>query len=113
MSRAGNELNPVNIWANSERFIELNKKIETLKHIRRNTYCCFLLNADISIHRMSIIENEATAFYKAMRQTNVDVKKISANTGISQKSIQQIKNHIFKEKYLLGDKIARFDPDQI
>lgn len=105
------EINPTKIWSRSQSFTELNKKIEKLKQITRNSHIASLINADTSINKISIIEKEASVFYNAMRKTNIDVKKISTNTGISQKTIQQIKDHLFKENHLLRNKITRFDPD--
>ena len=42
-----------------------------------------------------------------------ELKKLSFQElkGISQKTIQQIKDHLFKENHLLGNKITKFDPD--
>jgi hypothetical protein len=105
------ELNAKKIWSNSKKFTELNKRVEILKDVTENTSVASLINTDTSIHKLSVIEKETSAFYSAMRETSSDIKKISANTGISRKIIERIKNHIFKEDHLLGDRIAKFDPD--
>ena len=105
------EINSTKIWSNSQSFTALNKKIEELKLIIQDSPINSLIGADSSINKISIIEKEASTFYEAMRCANFDVEKIAANTGISKKTIQQVKNHIFKDNHLLGDKIAKFDPD--
>jgi hypothetical protein len=68
------ELNAKKIWSNSKKFTELNKRVEILKDVTENTSVASLINTDTSIHKLSVIEKETSAFYSAMRETSSDIK---------------------------------------
>lgn len=56
-------------------------------------------------------QDHAEQYYASVRKMKTDVSKISKNTGISEKDILQIKNHVFIEEHDLGgDKPERFFP---
>lgn len=54
-------------------------------------------------------EKHASVMYGEIRARTTDVQKISENTGYSEEQIQNIKNYLFMDKHLLGNKIKRFD----
>lgn len=58
-------------------------------------------------------EKHATLFYEAIRNSNKDslVKRISKNTGLSEKGISNVYDHVFLNKYDLYGGRKRFDPD--
>lgn len=56
-------------------------------------------------------KNHAEKTYGNIRKRTVDVKRISKNTGYSEKKIREIKNYLFIDKHNLGDRYDRFDPN--
>lgn len=49
--------------------------------------------------------------YEEIRSLTDDITKISKNTGMPERTIKQIKDHLFYKKHILREKVARFDPD--
>ena len=56
-------------------------------------------------------KKHAEKTYGNIRKRTVDVKRISKNTGYSEKKIREIKNYLFIDKHNLGDRYDRFDPN--
>jgi hypothetical protein len=58
------------------------------------------------------MDEHAELYYEEIRKRNSDIKKIAENTGYSEKEIETIKNHLFLNKYDLGqDTPTFFDAD--
>ncbi|MGI5034636.1 minor capsid protein [Clostridioides difficile] len=55
-------------------------------------------------------EKHANLYYEEIRKRNSDIKAISKNTGYSEKVIQDIKSHVFMNKYNLYGGYKSFDP---
>lgn len=53
----------------------------------------------------------AERYYEEIRKRTDDVDKIAKATGWSKKSIQEIKNHMFINEYLLNGEMQRFAPE--
>jgi len=58
-------------------------------------------------------EDESKEYYDSIRKMKDDVSKISKNTGLSEKMIDQIKNHVFyNDKHILyGGRVGSLDAD--
>lgn len=59
-------------------------------------------------------EKHAQRYYAELRKRNKNsvVENISTNTGISQKTIETVYDHVFEREHLFADgEIKRFDPD--
>jgi CRISPR/Cas system type I-B associated protein Csh2 (Cas7 group RAMP superfamily) len=58
------------------------------------------------------MDEHAQRYYKEIRKRSSDVKAIAENTGFSVEDVKKIKEHIFLNKYDLGDEFpTNFDPD--
>ncbi|HBG8385103.1 TPA: minor capsid protein [Clostridioides difficile] len=55
-------------------------------------------------------EKHANLYYEEIRKRTSDIKAIARNTGYSEKVIQDIKNHVFMNKYNLYGGYKSFDP---
>ncbi|MDO0130441.1 minor capsid protein [Clostridioides difficile] len=55
-------------------------------------------------------EKHANLYYEEIRKRNSDIKAIAKNTGYSEKVIQDIKSHVFMNKYNLYGGYKSFDP---
>ncbi|EGT3787227.1 phage head morphogenesis protein [Clostridioides difficile] len=55
-------------------------------------------------------EKHANLYYEEIRKRTSDIKAIARNTGYSEKVIQDIKNHVFINKYNLYGGYKSFDP---
>ena len=63
-------------------------------------------------HNSDEAYEHAERYYESVRKMKTDVKRISQNTGYSEKFIQQIKDFVFVEEHDLGDNgIRRFYAD--
>ena len=58
---------------------------------------------DKNFMKSEIFEEQAKKFYKKCMQDNLDVKRISNNTGFSCEDIEKIKRHIMIEEHLFAD----------
>lgn len=57
-------------------------------------------------------DRQSDAYYEKVRSDNSDIKRIAEHTGMSEKKIQRIKNHLFHNEHILSDgEVRRFDSD--
>ncbi|HBE9895599.1 TPA: hypothetical protein KNO03_003501 [Clostridioides difficile] len=66
-----------------------------------------LLDEDVVYFRK---EKHAELYYEEIRKRTSDISTIAKNTGYSEKVIENIKNHVFMNKYNLENGYKRFDP---
>jgi|GEM_PF-1008986 len=56
-------------------------------------------------------DDEAEEYYNAIRERTDDARKISNNTGWSERSIARVKDHVFNDAHVLDVGIKRYDPE--
>jgi len=62
-------------------------------------------------HDWSRMDTHAKMFYEQIRKRKTDIESIAKNTGFKIDDVRKIKEHIFFNKYDLGDENpSRFDP---
>ncbi len=100
------------IWSKKWKDIEKDDKIKERIELSEITYP---ISGGISGAITDLYSDDAKKHaektYGNIRKRTVDVKKISKNTGYSEKKIREIKNYLFIDKHNLGDRYDRFDPN--
>jgi len=88
----------------------LEQIVDKLNQVVSDSRLGWIQKPNMHINTLMKFEEEATLLYELFRaESSVDVTKISINTGIPERIIQQIKNHIFCDIHLRAGKFARFD----
>lgn len=100
------------IWSKKWKDIEKDDKIKERIELSEITYP---ISGGISGAITDLYSDDAKKHaektYGNIRKRTVDVKRISKNTGYSEKKIREIKNYLFIDKHNLGDRYDRFDPN--
>ncbi|HEV2601343.1 MAG TPA: hypothetical protein VGT41_03530 [Candidatus Babeliales bacterium] len=61
--------------------------------------------------KIEAIEAKAESLYALIRETANDINRVSENTGLSQKIVKKVKEHVFFDEHILFNEIKRFAPD--
>jgi len=62
-------------------------------------------------HEWTRMDTHARMFYEQIRKRKSDIETIAKNTSFTVEDIQIVKNHLFFNKYDLGEEVTtRFDP---
>lgn len=100
------------VWSKKWKDIEKDDKIKERIELSKITYP---ISGGISGAITDLYSDDAKKHaektYGNIRKRTVDVKRISKNTGYSEKKIREIKNYLFIDKHNLGDRYDRFDPN--
>lgn len=100
------------VWSKKWKDIEKDDKIKERIELSEITYP---ISGGISGAITDLYSDDAKKHaektYGNIRKRTVDVKRISKNTGYSEKKIREIKNYLFIDKHNLGDRYDRFDPN--
>lgn len=62
----------------------------------------------MDVHDFFKIESQATSLFEEIRLMESDVTKIAHNTGIPEKILQAIKDHVFYKEHILSEGVRRF-----
>lgn len=100
------------VWSKKWKDIQKDDKIKERIELSKITYP---ISGGISGAITDLYSDDAKKHaektYGNIRKRTVDVKRISKNTGYSEKKIREIKNYLFIDKHNLGDRYDRFDPN--
>ena len=101
-----------NVWSKNWSQIDLNTPTEYNKFNNKTGAIYGAWNNENDpdeVHRRT----HAEQYYNSVRNRNteLEVNRISKNTGFSRKDIEIVYNHLFENYYQLGDVIKRFDAD--